>query len=189
MQVFKHILFPTDLSESSRQSLAYLLPMAEACDADLVILHTYRLIGQRESNSMMLKKDLEEQAKSIFDQWKAELLDQYTVEYKFISEIGFIRDRILVVEKKYPADLMVVSERMLPELLGTDMPKRGLPSLDFMPCALMVIPNVLLKTEVALPENGQQQVNGKNGLRRNNENRVNQNGGNGMGAGNEVERH
>ena len=151
MQVFKHILFPTDLSQASRESLAYLLPMAAACQADLVILHTYRLIGQRESNSMTLKKELEAQATSIFSSWEDELLAQYEVSYRFISEIGFLKDRILSIAQKYPTDLAVVSERLLSELLGPEVRySRGLPTLDFMPCALMIIPGQLIDAKNTL---------------------------------------
>jgi len=139
-QIFKTILFPTDFTEESLKALHYVVELASACHSELIILHTYRLIGNGgvQENMLESKRRMEENARLEFQKMDAYMKDS-NLRYSFLSEIGFVSDRIVSNIKTYGVDLVVLCENMQKRIKErSEKGYKGI--LDKTSCPIMLVP-------------------------------------------------
>ena len=113
-QLFRKILYPTDFSNTSVRGLNYVLQLSELNNAELVLLHAYRLTGASATseNLVAAKRMVENNAQLAFEKLDKEHLKDSPIKYSFISEVGFLSDRIVSNIKSYNIDLVILCSEM-----------------------------------------------------------------------------
>ncbi|MEP2771503.1 MAG: universal stress protein [Fulvivirga sp.] len=140
-QLFKKILYPTDFSNKSLQGLNYVLKLSEINNAELILLHAYRLLGAGASteNLVAAKKMVEDNANLAFQKLDSDLLKDSQIRYSFISEVGFLSDRIVSNIKLYEIDLVVLCTEMQKTIIEkSDHEYKSL--VNALSCPLMLMP-------------------------------------------------
>ena len=119
----KKALFPTTLTSESLDCLKNVISYCEENNLELYILYTYRLIshGSNQSgSSQSIKKELENKATFIFDKLEEEILSKSKIKYTFLSEVGFITDRVILTLNKHDIDSVILCSACA-DLLETEM--------------------------------------------------------------------
>jgi len=140
-QLFRKILYPTDFSTKSVKGLGYVLRLSEMNDAELIILHAYRLTGAHASseNLVAAKRMVENNANLAFQKLDSDLLKNSRIRYSFISEVGFLSDRIVSNIKLYEIDLVVLCTEMQNTIIEkSDHEYKSL--VNALSCPLMLMP-------------------------------------------------
>ena len=110
MRMFRRILYPTDFSENSVRTMAYAIKMSQASNAELIILYTYRLINNGDSDDVSHRNNLAELGRNEFKKVDNDILKSSGVNYSFLSEVGFIVDRILANTIENEVDLVILCD-------------------------------------------------------------------------------
>lgn len=140
-QLFRKILYPIDFSNKSLQGLNYVLKLSEINNAELILLHAYRLLGAGASteNLVAAKKMVENNANLAFQKLDSDLLKDSAIRYSFISEVGFLSDRIVSNIKLYEIDLVVLCTEMQKTIIEkSDHEYKSL--VNALSCPLMLMP-------------------------------------------------
>lgn len=108
----KQILCVVDLTESAGKVLEVAAEMATACNARLLVLFPYRLINSSgyRGDIPSLKLKLEIEAKGKFEELRQGLADAHKTTCEFVSEIGFVPDRIEANIRKRKVDMVVIGQ-------------------------------------------------------------------------------
>lgn len=112
MKALKHILVPTDFSSDSVNALKHAAQIAEMCNAEISLIHAYRLIQPPEKtigskNILHFKKDLEKAIQNKFSEISSGLIPGFS-RVKFVSQVGFPEDVIESYVSKESPDLIVM---------------------------------------------------------------------------------
>lgn len=108
----KHeILCTIDFSEASTRALRWSIELAKQLESHITILYTYRLNKHSEA-AIPMKKKIEEEARSNFNEIEKELLTGTGVKYEFKTEIGFVADRVEEHAKKKNVGFLVMGKGM-----------------------------------------------------------------------------
>ncbi|UII30467.1 universal stress protein [Fulvivirga ulvae] len=114
--MFKSIICPVDFSESSANALSFALDIAQSNQSELVVLYTYRLISGNDDkahiNKVTLKKEQEEIANKRIEELKERFPEFAKIKHSFLTEVGFISDRLTMAIEKYNVDLVVLTENI-----------------------------------------------------------------------------
>lgn len=114
--MFKRIICPTDFTEPSANALAFALDIAQSNKSELIILYTYRLIsggeGKVDTNKILLKKQQEELANRQIEELRKHFPELAEVKHTFLTEVGFISDRLAMAVERYNIDLVVLTENI-----------------------------------------------------------------------------
>ena len=139
MQLFQRVLYPTDFSENSTRAMNYALKVCKAHNAELFILYTYRLINNGNSDGISFRDSLAHLGREEFEKVNAELLKGSGIKYSFLSEIGFIVDRILANTIDSKIDLIVLCDSILHKI--EQKPEKGKDRLlKRINCPVMLVP-------------------------------------------------
>jgi len=114
VQLFRKILFPTDFSDESINTLEYVVRLSTMNQSELLILYTFRLIGTDDDTKKLVdaKRMLEDNARQAFEKIDNALLRHSSLSYTFLSEVGFISDRIMSNIKEHDVDLLILYDKM-----------------------------------------------------------------------------
>lgn len=108
----REILCVIDLSESSGRVLEVAARISHGCKAHLVVLFPFRLIQSGFLGDLpSLKLKLETEAREKFADLKKNLPPMDNLSVEFISEIGFIADRIESHVKRNRVDLVIIGQQ------------------------------------------------------------------------------
>jgi nucleotide-binding universal stress UspA family protein len=108
------ILCTVDFSEDSKETLRWAAAMAKSLEARLTILHTYRLLNKSSAGeALQMKKKLVDEANRKFGVLEREVLTGQDISYDFITEVGFIYDRIEEHAKKKSVLFLVMDKNMI----------------------------------------------------------------------------
>lgn len=123
----KKALFPTTLTSESLDCLRDVITYCEKNNLELFILYTYRLISpdvKHPGSSQSIKKEIENKATFIFNKLEEEILSKSKVKYHFLSEVGFITDRVILTLKNHDIDCVLLCSACVDllegELVGAD---------------------------------------------------------------------
>ena len=143
--MFKRIICPIDFSDHSAQAIAAAVNIAQPNGSELVILYTYRLVGI-EHTDIHDKISFRQYREELATKKMHEMVMQYPqlsdIRYTFLTEIGFLRDRVFLAVKKYSIDLVVLSEDIqvrLKEKWGTS--EEDL--LNQLHCPILLVPSAI----------------------------------------------
>ncbi|TRX52677.1 universal stress protein [Fulvivirga sp. M361] len=143
MQLFQRILYPTDFSDNSIESMNYAMKVCKTHDAELFILYSYRLNNNGNSDGISHRNNLAHIGREEFEKVNKELLSTSGVKYSFSSEIGFIVDRILANTLDSKVDLIVLCDNMLRKI--EQKPEKGKEKLlKRINCPVMFVPPELV---------------------------------------------
>jgi hypothetical protein len=107
------ILCTIDFSEDSKETLRWAAAMARSLKAHLTILYTYRLNKYGEGQALQMKKKIVEEANRKFALLEKEILTGQNISYDFISEVGFVYDRIEDHAKSKAVMFFVMDKNMI----------------------------------------------------------------------------
>lgn len=109
----RQILCVIDLTESAAKVLEVAVRIANACKAHLIVLLPYRLISNRgyQGDIPSLKRKLETEANEKFEELKKKIPGVENVSWEFVSEIGFISDRIESNVRRKKVDIVIISQQ------------------------------------------------------------------------------
>jgi len=138
---YNKLLYPTDFSDQSVHLLGVILQDEKFHKTDIYVLHAFRLIsGQTENTNLVAaKRMLEQNSSKAFDKLDHDLFDKINHPHHFLSDVGFLSDRIASNIKDHKIDLLVLCNRMRNEL----MKKENLPTNHFLhtvTCDVMLVP-------------------------------------------------
>ncbi len=112
MKLYQKILYPTDFSENSIQTMNYALKVSKTHGAELILLYSYRLINNGNSDHVSHRNSLAEKGRRNYEVVHEQLLDGSDVNYTYLSEIGFVEDRILATVLENDVDLVIMCENI-----------------------------------------------------------------------------
>lgn len=142
--IFDKILLPVDFSPSSDRALGYAIEVSQENNAELIVLYAFRLIHQfplpLTINRVDIKKELEKRATLNFQQWDRQL-NQLGLHYSFISEVGFVNERILSTVNSRNVDLVILCDGIQKKMMEMDIhgQQRLIQSLS---CPVMFLPAI-----------------------------------------------
>ena len=113
-------LLPMDFSAASLDAVNGAVQFCKENDLELIILHTYRLIREpntSQEEGVSIKEHFDKRAQHEFHKIQEQVLNRELVPYQFISEVGFIDDRIAYNLKKRPVEVILLGKPMLKQLL------------------------------------------------------------------------
>lgn len=143
--LFRKILHLTDFSENSSKALNYAVNLCEIFKGELVVLHTYRLISSTNNtdntNAKLhtFKDDIEKSASEKYAELEKSLLSKNSFKSTFLSEVGFITDRIQSNVTSKNIDLVVLSTGMN-SLINDELIKSKEKLVSKISCPVMVVP-------------------------------------------------
>lgn len=141
LHLFNKLLFPTDFSEGSIKAMQFVIDLAKACNSEIIILHTYRLISNSlddEESMLSKKRKIETDALANFNSLE-KALKEANLKYTFISDIGFISDRIVANAKSNQVDLLILCSSMQQKI--REKAERGYAGLmSDLECPAMLVP-------------------------------------------------
>ncbi|WP_040496243.1 universal stress protein [Fulvivirga imtechensis] len=148
--MFKRIIFPTDFSESSAKAFSYVLDVVRSHQSELIILYTYRLIsgadGRYYGNKISIKREREEEANKQFEQLKQCYPELSDFEHHFLTEVGFVSDRISLAVERFNIDLVVLSESIQQQLKEKwEMSDENLPGRFH--CPVLLVPSEVVNEQ------------------------------------------
>ena len=142
--MFKRILCPTDFSKSSDEAVSTALEIASLLKCELIVLYAYRLVlndDKRDNlNKVLFKREQEAMAEKKFQGLRQACPGFSGIECTFLSEVGFVSERISSTISTSHIDLLVLSssiQRKLKEQGGDD---EGELSLYFR-CPVLLVPS------------------------------------------------
>ena len=139
MTLYKKILYPTDFSENSIRTMDYALRVSKDQNAELILLYAYRLINNGNSDHIAHRNNLAEHGRKKYETVSKELLLDSKVGYTYLSEVGFIEDRILATVKENDIDLVVICDSVHKAIEGQN--KNGNERLlKRISCPMMLVP-------------------------------------------------
>ncbi|MEM9857693.1 MAG: universal stress protein [Bacteroidota bacterium] len=139
MALYKKILYPTDFSENSVRTMNYALKVSESQQAELILLYAYRLINNGDADHISHRNNLAELGRKSYEKVDQSLLKDSEVGYTYLSEIGFIEDRILATVKENDVDLVLICDSVHKAIENQN--KNGNERLlKRISCPLMLIP-------------------------------------------------
>ena len=106
------ILFPTDFSDESAKAISTAIDLAEKHDAELIFLYAFRLIKEQDNTTKDiggLKASLELEAIQEFKKLQESKLNTSLIKTSFLSEVGFLSDRLKSTIENRAIDLTVIS--------------------------------------------------------------------------------
>lgn len=109
------ILCTIDFSDASKDALRWAVTISRQLKTHLTVLYVYRLVnGEAVKNgeAVQLKRRLEEEARTKFVTLEKEILDGQGVVYDFITEVGFVSDRIATHAKSKSVKFLVMDKNM-----------------------------------------------------------------------------
>ncbi|MEM7107966.1 MAG: universal stress protein [Bacteroidota bacterium] len=110
MKLYKKILYPTDFSENSIRTMDYAVKVSQDQNAELILLYAYRLINNGNADHISHRNTIAEHGRKSYDTVNKEVLERSEVDYTYLSEVGFIEDRILATVKENDVDLVVICD-------------------------------------------------------------------------------
>ncbi len=160
--MFRKILYPTDFSENSVRAMAYAVKMSQANNAELIILYTYRLINNGDSDDVSHRNNLAEMGRSEFEKVDNGFLKSSGVNYSFLSEVGFIVDRILANTIENKVDLVILCDDVNKKIEHKSE-KGQQKLLKRIGCPVMLVPEDMPGEErPTVSSNGRAHVDSKN---------------------------
>lgn len=112
MKELKNILVATDFSKKPYNALAYAIKIEKICNANMSLLHAYRLIpcSPASGEAHLLKKRLEEEIQHQFKKMFSDLMKNTDTKLVIdcISKIGFLEDVIESYIHTETVDLVVM---------------------------------------------------------------------------------
>ena len=143
MQQYKRVLFPIDFSEDSIRALDDVITICQENNSELFILYAYRLIdsiqGRENTSRVSLKREIDRYAADQFSQLERNVLCNSGVKYSFLSEVGFLNDRILFNAKSLNVDLIVIGAKMQERMHEKSISSEA-EFVDKLTCPVMLIP-------------------------------------------------
>ena len=138
---YKKILYPTDFSETSISCLREVVGLPEFESSDFFLLHAFRLIGAdaESSNLVAAKRMLEANSINAFNKLNEDVLKNFHQRFHFLSEVGFVSDRVISNIRDYNIDLLMLCNRMREEIYekaGKDYQNM----LERIPCPMLLMP-------------------------------------------------
>jgi len=109
---YNKLLYPTDFSDQSVHFLGKLLQRQEFKETDIYVLHAFRLIGgnAKDTNLLAAKRMLEQNSVKAFDQLNHKVFDHVDNPHHFLSDVGFLSDRIKSNITNHKIDLLVLCD-------------------------------------------------------------------------------
>lgn len=139
MKLYSKILYPTDFSEDSVRTINYALKVSRDQNAELILLYAYRLINNDNSDHISHRNSLAEHGRKSYEMVNRELLKDSNVSYTYLSEVGFIEDRILANVKEKDVDLVILCDNVHQTIESQN--RHGHDSLlKRISCPLMLVP-------------------------------------------------
>lgn len=138
---YKKILYPTDFSDKSVFCLKKVLKAPEFADSEFFLLHAFRLIGAdaESKNLVAAKRMLEINSINAFNKLNEDFLKQSNQRFNFLSEVGFVSDRVISNISEYDIDLLILCDNMREEIYekaGKDYQNM----LERIPCPMLLMP-------------------------------------------------
>jgi hypothetical protein len=108
------ILCAVDFSDSSIDALRWAVELARRTGSKLTIMFCYRLItGIHNEGTIDLKKSMEHEAWSKFNEVEKLVLMGQPFQYAFITEVGFYHLRIEMFLRTHPVRVLVVGNSIV----------------------------------------------------------------------------
>ncbi|MEM1408349.1 MAG: universal stress protein [Bacteroidota bacterium] len=139
MKLYKKILYPTDFSENSIRTMDYALRVSKNQSAELILLYAYRLINSGNSDHISHRNNVAEHGRKNYETVNKELLINSEVGHTYLSEVGFIEDRILATVNENDIDLVLICDSVYKAIESQN--KNGNERLlKRISCPLMLVP-------------------------------------------------
>ena len=107
----RQILCVIDFTESSGKVLEVAARIAKACNAHLIVLFPFRLIQNSHPGDLpSLKRKLETEARERFHKLQESIPNGDDLPMEFLSEIGFMADRIESHVKRNSPDMVIIGQ-------------------------------------------------------------------------------
>ena len=137
----KQILGVVDFSEATEKVLEVAAGLANANNANLIVLFPYRLIHEDLGGDMIsLKKRLEAEARKKFQAIRDGLQALEKTPCEFHPEIGFLAGRLSSYLSKKNVDMVIIGERQVNEGSSKNSPDlQNLISASTIP--FVIVPN------------------------------------------------
>lgn len=143
MKQFRRILFCTDFSPNSENALKYAIRLSKDLDAELTVLHAYRLIQPstplNDTSPYSIKNQWEKASWEQLGDLEKKYLKQSGVKYDFELGVGFATDAILDSVDNGDPDLLIVGNNgrgNIGRLFGSTTEEL----LDRANCPILVVP-------------------------------------------------
>jgi nucleotide-binding universal stress UspA family protein len=143
-QPINKILFPTDFSQSSIDAMQYAVRLSATLGAELIILHTFRLTDTHLEGKKLFdsKKNLEISAINEFNVFDDKYLKHTGIRYLFLSEVGFMSDRIISNIKEHKIDLLMLGNEMQTKMKEkTEVDCKGI--IQGLGCPVLLVPELI----------------------------------------------
>lgn len=108
MRLYNKILYPTDFSKNSISTIDYALKVSKDQNAELILLYAYRLINNGSLDYISHRNNMAEHGQKGYESLNREKLEGSDIRYSYLSEVGFIEDRILANVKEQDVDLVIL---------------------------------------------------------------------------------
>lgn len=108
----KTILCAIDFSKASNRALKCAALLAHDLHSHLTLLHTYRLLPNKDEGLFEQKRRLEESAAQQFALLEKEYLLTRGVTYDYKTEVGFVVDRVEALTGKSHIQFLVIDKDM-----------------------------------------------------------------------------
>lgn len=139
MKLYQKILYPTDFSENSIQTMQYALKISKTHDAELFLLYSYRLINNGYADHVSHRNSLAEIGLKNYETLHQQFLAESEVRYTYLSEIGFVEDRILATVNTSDIDLVIMCDNIR-NTIEKHTPNGRNKLLSRLNCPLMFVP-------------------------------------------------
>jgi len=109
------ILCTIDFTDASKDALRWAVNISRQLKTHLTVLYVYRLLNGepvKNGQAVQMKRKLEEDAKTKFASLEKEVLEGQGVVYDFITEVGFVTDRIADHAKNKSVRFLVMDKNM-----------------------------------------------------------------------------
>ena len=108
----KAILCALDFSEASENVIQEAFKLAAKNKTNLIVLFTYRLLQRKGESLAEYRKGVEAKAKTDFETLLANIKNRIEVPFEFITEIGFLSDRIKFYIRRNKVEAVILCEKL-----------------------------------------------------------------------------
>lgn len=108
----KAILCALDFSEASENVIQEAFKLAAKKKTNLIVLFTYRLLQRKGESLAEYRKGVEAKAKTDFETLLANIKNRIEVPFEFITEIGFLSDRIEFYIRRNKVEAVILCEKL-----------------------------------------------------------------------------
>ncbi|HRJ30401.1 MAG TPA: universal stress protein [Cyclobacteriaceae bacterium] len=108
----KAILCALDFSEASENVIQEAFKLAAKNKTNLIVLFTYRLLQRKGESLAEYRKGVEAKAKTDFETLLANIKNRIEVPFEFITEIGFLSDRIEFYIRRNKVEAVILCEKL-----------------------------------------------------------------------------